>query len=399
MTYKLRDYQQQASDAAVAFFLDKARTHNALIVAATGCGKSLIIADIAYRMNTDVLVFCPSREITLQNYAKMKSYGVECSMYSASVGKKEISRITFATIGSVKNTPELFSHFKYVIIDEAHYVNPKKGMYKDFLKQLKCKVLGLSATPYRLEVDVDMDWKTKKFKSASPYLQMLTDYKRPIFKEIIYSVDVSELLEKGYLSELEYYYVPPKGWDERDLFKNTTGTDYTDDSVRRMYDRTGFEFHLVNIVRRLLNPKNGIRRNGILVFTRFVKEAQMLANNIEGCAYIDGSMIKTNRERILKEFEEGKIKVLANANVLVVGYDRPELDTIVLATPTLSLARYYQEVGRAIRPHPSKESGWIVDLAGNINRFGEVSDLRLQDMGDGKWEAFSKGRQLTNVRF
>lgn len=399
MKYQLRDYQQQASDAAVSFFNDMTRTHNALIVAATGCGKSLIIADIAYRLNDDVLVFCPSREITLQNYAKMKSYNVECSMYSASVGEKRISRITFATIGSVKNSPELFTHFKYVIIDEAHYCNSKKGMYKDFLKKLRCKVLGLSATPYRLEVDVDMDWKTRTFKSATPYLQMLTDYKRPIFRDIIYSVDVGELLERGYLSELEYFYVPPKGWDERYLFKNTTGTDYTDDSVRRMYDRTGFEFHLISVVRRLMNPKNGIKRNGILVFTRFVKEAQMLANNIEGCEFISGDMTKANRERILKDFEDGKIKVLANANVLVVGYDRPDLDTVVLAAPTLSLARYYQEVGRAIRPHPSKECGWIVDLAGNINRFGEVSDLKLNRDINGKWAVYSKGRQLTNVRF
>lgn len=399
MIYQLRDYQKQASDAAVRFFLDKEKRHNALIVAATGCGKSLIIADIAYRLDTDVLVFCPTAEILKQNYAKMKSYGVECSMYSASVGKKEISKVTFCTIGSVRNYAELFSHFKYVLVDEAHYVNSKKGMYKEFLRQLKCKVVGLTATPYRLETDVDMDWKTRTFKSATSYLKMLTDFQRPIFKEIIYNIQIDELLSKGYLAELEYYYQPPFGWDEGGLRKNSTGTDYTDDSVKRMYDRTGFEYHLVNIVRRLLNPKSGIKRNGILVFTRFVKEAQMLANNVEGCSFISGDMTKANRERILKEFEDGKIKVLANANVLVVGYDRPDLDTVVLATPTLSLARYYQEVGRAIRPHPGKEAGWIVDLAGNIRRFGEVSDLRLVDTGGGKWAVFSKGRQLTNVRF
>ena len=64
-----------------------------------------------------------------------------------------------------------------------------------------------------------------------------------------------------------------------------------------------------------------------------------------------------------------------------------------------SLAMWYQIVGRAIRPHPSKECGWIVDLCGNIKRFGEVSDLRLFDSGNGKWAVFSNGRQLTNVRF
>lgn len=399
MTFKLRDYQQKASDAAVSFFLDDTKKHNALIVAATGSGKSLIIADIAYRLDSDVLVFCPQKEILQQNYAKMITYGVECSMYSASVNQKVISKVTFCTIGSVKNYSELFKHFKYVLVDEAHYINPKRGMYKKFLKQLSCKVVGLSATPYRLEVDIDMDWKTKKFKSAKPYLQMLTDYKKPVFKEIIYNIQIDELLEKGYLSDLKYYYQPPKGWDENRLFKNSAGTDFTDDSVKWMYDKTGFEYHLVNIVRRLLSPKSGIKRNGILVFTRFVKEAEMLANNIDGCAYISGDMTKTTRERILKEFEEGKIKVLANANVLVVGYDRPDLDTVVLATPTLSLARYYQEIGRAIRPHPSKECGWIVDLAGNINRFGEVSDLKLLQNSNGKWAVYSNGRQLTNVRF
>lgn len=399
MIYQLRDYQKQASDAAVRFFNDTSKKYNAIIVAATGCGKSIIIANIAYRLDTDVLVFCPTAEILRQNYAKMKSYGVECSMYSASVGKKDISKVTFCTIGSVRNYAELFRHFKYVLIDEAHYVNSKKGMYKEFLKQLKCKAVGLTATPYRLETDVDMDWKTRTFKSATSYLKMLTDFKKPIFKEIIYNIQIDELLSKGYLSELEYYYQPPSGWDETRLYRNSTGTDYTDDSVRRMYDHTGFEYHLVSIVRRLLNPKNGIKRNGILVFTRFVKEAQMLANNVEGCSFISGDMTKANRERILKEFEEGKIKVLANANVLVVGYDRPDLDTVVLATPTLSLARYYQEVGRAIRPHPNKKSGWIVDLSDNIRRFGEVSDLRLVDTGNGKWAVFSKDRQLTNVRF
>lgn len=47
----------------------------------------------------------------------------------------------------------------------------------------------------------------------------------------------------------------------------------------------------------------------------------------------------------------------------------------------MSLALWYQIVGRAIRPHPSKEAGWIVDLCGNKKRFGEVKDLRLVDSG------------------
>jgi DNA repair protein RadD len=87
---------------------------------------------------------------------------------------------------------------------------------------------------------------------------------------------------------------------------------------------------------------------------------------------------------------------MQNSNIKC--FDYPELDTVVMARPTMSLAMYYQIVGRCIRPYKGK-TAWFVDLCGNINRFGEVSDLHLKDTGNGKWAVFSKGRQLTNVRF
>ena len=64
----------------------------------------------------------------------------------------------------------------------------------------------------------------------------------------------------------------------------------------------------------------------------------------------------------------------------------------------MSLAMYYQIVGRAIRPFKNKE-GWIIDLIGNINRFGKVEDLKLIDKGNGKWVVLNKHKQLTNILF
>lgn len=397
MKYKLRPYQQEASDKAVEFFLDGSKDYNALIVIATAGGKSLIISDIADRLNANVLVFSPTKEILQQNYEKMLAYTSDCSMYSASVGKKEIAKITFCTIGSVKNYADLFDDFEYIIIDEAHLVNPKKGMYKNFLSQLKKKVLGLTATPYRLESDVDYNFKTKTFIGAKSRLCMLTNYKRPTFKEIIYEIETKLLLEKGYLSKLEYYRAPAKGWDENKLFKNTTGSDYSDKSVQWMNKVTDFKSHLLDILMRLKKPKSGKPRNGILVFVRFIEDAEYCARNIEGCGYITGDMTKANRERILQDFETGKIQILVNAGVLIVGYDRPDLDTVVLATPTMSLARYYQEIGRTLRISDEKESGWIVDLCGNINRFGHVDDLVLFKDKNDKWQIKNNERQLTGV--
>ena len=71
MMYKLRDYQQKASDTAVAFFNDKKARYNAIMVLPTGSGKSLVIADIANRLQGHTLVFQPSKEILEQNYKKL----------------------------------------------------------------------------------------------------------------------------------------------------------------------------------------------------------------------------------------------------------------------------------------------------------------------------------------
>lgn len=391
MSYVLRDYQQKASEAAVSFFNNKAKRNNAIMVLPTGAGKSLVIADIASRLEGHTLVFQPSKEILEQNYLKLCSYGVlDCSIYSASFGRKEISRITFATIGSVINHPELFQHFKNIIIDECHLVNPKEGMYKSFLSMLKCKVLGLTATPYRLS-------SSRDFGSM---LKFITRTRPCVFSEVIYQVQISTLLDMGYLAKVNYYEQLPPDWEDRNLKPNTTGADYTDKSVVKEYERIDFYGWLVSIVNRLLyNRKTGIKRKGILVFTRFLKEAEQLTWSIPGTAIVSGETPKKERERILEAFKMGKIPVVANVGVLTTGFDYPELDTVVMARPTMSLALYYQIVGRCIRPHPDKKESWFVDLCGNYKRFGEVKDLRLVDSGNGKWAVYSNNRQLTNVRF
>ena len=210
---------------------------------------------------------------------------------------------------------------------------------------------------------------------------------------------IRDRLDMGYLSKVNYYPMNPTGWNELNLKINTTGADYTDKSVQKEYERIDFYSYIVHIVQRLMNPKAGGKRKGILVFTRFLKEAERLTMSIPGCVIVSGDTPKKERERILEMFKVGEIPVVANVGVLTTGFDYPELDTVVMARPTMSLAMYYQIVGRCIRPHKDKEAAWFVDLCGNINRFGEVSDLHLKDTGNGKWAVFSKGRQLTNVRF
>ena len=386
--FKLREYQQQASDRAVEFFLSNSKM-NAIEVLPTGSGKSLVIADIANRLEGHTLVFQPSKEILEQNFAKMCSYGVvDISIYSASFNSKKISRITFATIGSAIHHIDQFRHFNNIIVDECHWVNSKGGQYEEFIHELDCKVLGLTATPYRLSTS-----------SWGAMLKFITRTRPRIFSKVIYQVQIQTLLNMGYLANLDYYSCPAPLYDERNLKDNSTRADYTDRSVQDEFSRIDFYSWLVQIVKRVQSPKNGKKRNGILVFTRFLKEAEKLRGEIEGCEMVSGDTPKRERERILEGFKSGVVKVVVNVGVLTTGFDYPELDTIIMARPTKSLSLWYQIVGRAIRPSPMKETGWIVDLCGNLGRFGRVQDLVLVETKPNMWQVQSNGRQLTNVLF
>lgn len=381
MTYKLRDYQQHASDAAIQAF---SSGNNGIIILPTGAGKSLVIADIAARISSPLLVLQPSKEILEQNYAKYLSYGLnDAGLYSASVGRKQIARVTFATIGSIINKAEEFNAFKFVLIDECHLVQPKEGMYKTFLDSAQRKVVGLTATPYRLHTNL-----------MGAELRFITRTRPRIFQDVLYYCQVGDLLSKGFLSHLSYYDMTCI--DVRNIRSNTTGTDYEEKSLYAEYQRSGYIPRLVATIRRLLAPKSGIPRKGILVFTRRVAEAQEVTEQIENSAIVSAETPKKEREKILQKFKAGEIKVVVNAQTLTTGFDYPELDTVVMARPTKSLSLWYQCVGRAIRPSPGKE-GWIIDLCGNIQRFGKVEDLKLEQQGRGKWVITNNGIQLTNT--
>jgi predicted helicase len=65
MKYTLRDYQQRASDAAVNYFTSNTKG-NGLLILPTGAGKSLVIADIASKVDEPLIVLQPNKEILMR---------------------------------------------------------------------------------------------------------------------------------------------------------------------------------------------------------------------------------------------------------------------------------------------------------------------------------------------
>lgn len=380
----LRPYQQEAVDAAVAF-LRKSKGQNGLMQLPTGSGKSLVIAGICRALGEPTLVFQPSKEILEQNASKLRMYGGHCGIYSASAGQKRMADVTFATIGSVVRKKHLLERFRYVLVDECHLVGPQGSMYEDVLSHMGVPVVGMTATPYRLGRVMDENGETRSI------LKFLTRTRPRMFDKVIYYVQNRALFDAGYLCPLKYYEV--KAVNRAMLKTNSTGADYTDESVREAYRSSGFHQKLVQVVNRVFE----IGRRNCIVFTRFTEEARWLVQQIPGSAIVTAETSPKDRERMINAFRTGRIRCIANVGILTTGFDYPELEAVVVARPTMSLSLWYQMVGRAVRTHPDKADAMVVDMGGNYPMFGRVEDLELSN--EGGWHIRTNGRQLTNVAF
>ena len=385
MSFQPRPYQAEAIKKGIDFFHEK-KDYNAFQILPTGSGKSIVIANVAMGLPGKTLVFQPSKEILTQNYNKFTSYGYRAGIYSASAGHKFIDKLTFATIGSVAKKPHLFKDVKHIIVDECDLVNAKGGMYHDFIKSINgAKVLGLTATPYRL---------TSGFDGAM--LKFINRTNPRIFNKCIYYIQNDILFDAGHLAPLQYYNF--NVIDRTMLQTNTSGTDFTDASLKSYYRKIKMPEITVNYGIRIL-----AKRNNCLIFCSLIDEANQVSKGIPGSVVITGETEPATRDRILAQFKSGAIRCVINVGVLTVGFDYPELESVLIARSTMSLRLYYQIIGRVMRPFTyldgSKKVGWVVDLGGNIPFFGKIETMKIKEDNKGKLSIWNNNRQLTNVTF
>ena len=381
----LRPYQRAAVDAALASLRKK---KNGIIVAPTGSGKSLLVASIAKEAGGRTIVLQPTKEILEQNKAKMEAFGCrDIGVYSASCGRKDVGQVTFATIGSVVKRPEVFKDFDRIIVDEAHGVNSKGGMYEKFIKELGLQTIGLTATPYRM--------RSYNHYSGNRVAEsrILTRTRPRIFSDMLHVTQVGELFEQGHLCPLQYQCVD--GYDAAEIRSNSTGQDFDESALKQYNEAKGIVDKIVASVRMS-------QARHLLVFTMFRAESARVLDQLGrygiSCAEVSGETPKRDRERILADFKAGRIRCVVNVAVLTVGFDFPALDCIVIGRPTKSVALFYQIVGRGIRPSPGKDGCRLIDLCDNVRRFGRIETFELFDQnGNGMWRLESNAGFLTGA--
>lgn len=382
----LRENQTEPIRKAIEFF-NSPKPKPSLIVLPTAWGKSILTAYVAKNCADKLIVLQPSKELLEQNYSKYcdlcGDFGVNAGIYSASFGRKEIAPVTYATIGSIKNMGAEFKRlgFTKVLIDEAHlYPREADSMLGRFLKDSGIThVLGITATPVKLQTNRDRDGATYS------KLVMLTSRSKKgnFFKDIIHVGQVQEMVQLKYWSPLLYEGV---AFDGSKLVFNTAKSEYTEDSVKAAFNANGGTQAILGQLHRL------IERRHILVFVPTVEDAIKLARQFPNSAAIYGEMDKRERQDIIARFRAGQIRVIFNVRVLSTGFDYTGIDAIVFGISTASIALYYQIVGRGTRIDPDKANCLIVDLGGNVERFGRVEDITFEQ--GRMWRMFGSGGRL-----
>nr|DAF21595.1 MAG TPA: Chromatin remodeling complex ATPase [Caudoviricetes sp.] len=306
MKYTLRENQKQALDACLKFLSEK-NPGPGVVVAPTGYGKSILIGAVADQCNGSVIVLQPSIELLKQNLEKYESYGNSASVYSASAGQKEIGHVTFATIGSVKNLGSEFRKrgVKVLLVDECHasYPPEKGSMFRDFVDDLKpTHIIGFTATPFRLKT------YGEGFNNWTQ-LNMLTSSKPRVFDKIIHVTQIQELVKNNFWAKLNY-----ELWDfnSNSLKLNSTGAEYTEQSVQKAILEQGVNENVYKRCKKLLEQgKNA------MVFMDSVENAKILAERLgsqAACVY--ATMGKKERDQIVEDFKNNKIKIVTNQSVL-----------------------------------------------------------------------------------
>lgn len=125
---------------------------------------------------------------------------------------------------------------------------------------------------------------------------------------------------------------------------------------------------------------------GIMVFAATVRHAQEILGLLpEGeAAIVIGDTPTLERDQIINDFKERKIKFLVNVSVLTTGFDAPHVDLIAILRPTESISLYQQIVGRGLRLSPGKKECLVLDYAGNSY------DLYQPEVGDPKPDSDSE---------
>lgn len=320
---------------------------NLLLVAPTGSGKtamaSYVIRDAALKRARKVIFMAHRGELLDQTSGSLDKWGVSHGLISEGYATDRDSSVQVASIQSLDANRTLMPRMgpgDLIVVDECHRADAKKivAMYP------QCRVLGLTATPYRL--------------TASGRHKALSGY-----DDFVVAATPRALESQGFITPIRIFAppMPPSA--------------YSTDMKER---------EVVAAQRSVMGDavstwlKRG--RASTIVYCQTVGHSQAVCELFQmagvKAVHVSGYEDLSKRRSLISKFRAGEIDVITNSMLLTEGLDVPHVSRIVMLRPTDSIPVYLQQVGRGVRPSPGKTHCELFDHAGNVLVHGHPYEER-----------------------
>lgn len=320
------------------------------LVSPTGSGKTIIakaLIEASVARKRRVLFLAPRRELIFQTREKLVHAGIQHGVIMAGETPHPWEPIQLACIPSLAarclRRGEPLPEADLILIDEAH-LSIAEGTQSLLAAYPHAIKIGLTATPARTD---------------GRGLGL-------VYSALVMGPTVAELTEQGNLVPARYF-APTK--PDLEGVKIQAGDYNAKQLGERMQPLVG------DIVANWLRIA---RDRKTVVFAVNVAHSMSLCEQFlsAGIAaeHLDGTTPNDERAAILLRLRRGETQVLTNCDVCTYGWDEPSISCAVLARPTKSLARYFQMVGRVLRPFEGKADCIVIDHAGSVDEIGFVDE-------------------------
>lgn len=345
----LRDYQSSLKNKVQ----DAWHAYRALLaVLPTGGGKTVVFSSIIHDHNgaaaavvhrKEILsqiscslaqldvkhrVIAPPETVTMIRRKHLKKFGK--SYIDPHVKCGVISVQTLTSKSSLKDAQlqRWIKQLTLCVFDEGHHYI-KQGIWGKAVELVtNAKILGVTATPERADGN-------GLGVAAEGFYELLIE-----------GPTTQWLIDQGYLAR--FVYKAPR----TDLNMDNLPVTANGDINTRVLRKRTVESHLVgDVIKHYLDHAAGKQA---IAFASDVETANEIAegfnaNGVIACA-LSGKTDQRERDQKIDDFENRRITILVNVDLFDEGFDVPGVECVIMARPTLSLSKYLQMVGRALRP-------------------------------------------------